>query len=84
LIWVLRASYRLEKATIIEGLEKLLSTTTFSFEDRDLLRAALDDYAAGSADFSDYVIGRRNVRAGCEHTVTFDRRLSRGRSFAVL
>jgi predicted nucleic-acid-binding protein len=49
-----------------------------------LLRAALTDYVKGAGDFSDYVIGRRNMRAGCEHTVTFDRPLNGGPSFVLL
>ncbi len=36
----------------------------FSFDDRELLRCALDDYASGAGDFADYVIGRRNARVG--------------------
>ena len=84
LVWVLRAAYRLGKQTIAEALDKVMSTAIFSFDDRELLRAALTDYLKGPGDFSDYVIGRRNTRAGCEHTVTFDRRLNRESSFVLL
>jgi len=82
--WVLRAAYRLSKPTIADALEKLLSTAIFSFEDRELLRSALADYAEGAGDFSDYLIGRRNARAGCEDTVTFDRSLRDQPSFRQL
>ena len=51
---------------------------------RELLRSALADYRDGSADFSDYVIGRHNARAGCQHTVTFDRSLRDGPTFQML
>jgi predicted nucleic-acid-binding protein len=61
-----------------------MSTAVFSFDDRELLRHALGDYRDGSGDFSDYLIGRRNARAGCEHTVTFDRSLREGSKFHVL
>lgn len=83
-VWVLRAAYRLGKATIVEALDKVLSVTVFSFDDRELLRAALHDYREGMADFADYVIGRRNIRSGCQHTVTFDRSLSEDASFHLL
>jgi predicted nucleic-acid-binding protein len=83
-VWVLRAAYRLGKPTIAGALDKVMSTAIFSFDDRELLRAALADYLKGPGDFSDYVIGRRNMRAGCEHTVTFDRPLNRGSSFLLL
>ena len=83
-VWVLRAAYRLGKSTIAEALERVIGTAIFSFEDRELLRSALADYRSGPGDFSDYVIGRRNARAGCEQTVTFDRPLEGQRSFVLL
>jgi len=84
LVRVLRAGYRLDRVEIAAALRRILSTANFSFDDRDLLRRALADYSVGSADFSDYVIGQRNARAGCEATVTFDRALRDNSSFRVL
>jgi len=45
---------------------------------------ALEDYRGGSGDFAGYVIGRRGLEAGCEHTATFDRRLKTSALFQVL
>jgi predicted nucleic-acid-binding protein len=84
IVWVLRVAYRLGKPAIIEALDRVISTAIFNFDDRDLLRRALADYVDGLGDFADYVIGRRNARAGCEHTVTFDRLLSKGSAFVLL
>lgn len=83
-VWVLRAAYRLSKPTIVAALDRVLATAIFSFDDREILRGALADYLDGPGDFADYVIGRRNARAGCEHTATFDRQLSSASSFLVL
>jgi len=84
LVWVLRAAYRLSKPTIIDALDKLISTSAFSFDDRELLRATLSDFNAGSGDFADYLIGRRNLRAGCEQTMTLDRQLKAHPAFSVV
>lgn len=84
LVWVLRGAYRFSKPTVASALDKIMSTALFSFDDRDLLRGALEEYREGTGDFADYVIGRRNSRAGCEQTATFDRSLSDSPSFAVL
>ncbi len=84
MVWVLRAAYRFGKPAISEALDKLMSTVIFSFDDRELLRGALADYLNGPGDFSDYLIGRRNARSGCEHTVTFDRLLGKQTSFVLL
>ena len=84
LVWVLRGAYRLSKPTVASALDKIMSTALFSFDDRDLLRGALEEYREGTGDFADYVIGRRNSRAGCERTVTFDRSLADSPSFSLL
>ena len=83
-VWVLRTGYRLGHDTIGQVLDKLFNTALFVFEDRDLLREALDAYRTGAGDFADYLIGLRNARAGCDHTVTFDRALKNRPSFVLL
>lgn len=84
LVWVLRGAYRFSKPTVASALDKIMSTALFSFDDRDLLRGALDEYREGAGDFADYVIGRRNGSAGCDRTVTFDRSLAGSPSFSLL
>lgn len=75
LVWVLRGAYQLDRETVATSLERMLQVSQFSIEDKDLVRAALEDYRRGPGDFSDYLIGRRNQRAGCHDTATFDRKL---------
>jgi len=56
------------------------------FVEGDLFVAFAPRKAAGEdfADFADYVVGRRNERAGCEVTATFDRGLAGDLKFRVL
>ena len=49
-----------------------------------VVHAAFTDYRDGKGDFADYLIGRRNAAAGCEHTVTFDKDLVGHPAFVVL
>ena len=63
---------------------EVLETSLFAFEDRDVLVRALADFRAGKGDFSDCLIGRRNRRAGCERTVTFDQALKGSTTFGML
>jgi predicted nucleic-acid-binding protein len=84
LAWVLRNAYRFDRATIASTLDKVLSTSLFVFEDREVLRKALDDFRETGGDFADYVIGRRNLRAGCASTVTFDRDVAGRAGFSLL
>jgi predicted nucleic-acid-binding protein len=83
-VWVLRAGYRFGKAAIVNALDRIVATALFSFDDRDLLRRAVDAYRSGGGDFADYVIGFRNARAGCAHTVTLDRALRGEPAFVLL
>ena len=52
--------------------------------DRDRFREALEAYRTGRADFADYLIGATNRAAGCDETVTFDRRLRGAAGFRNL
>ncbi len=84
LVWVLLAAYRLDRITVADALDKMLDEFQLSFDDRDLVRSALTDFRRGPGDFADYLIGARARRAGCSHTVTFDRGLKKSALFRVL
>jgi predicted nucleic-acid-binding protein len=45
---------------------------------------ALEDFTEGPADFSDYLIGRMNERAGANTTLTFDKALKDCQRFTLL
>ena len=83
-VWTLRTGYKLSRERIAEIVDDVLETELFAFEDRNLLREALHAYRTGPGDFADYLIGLRNARAGCDHTVTFDRALKAHSSFVLL
>jgi predicted nucleic-acid-binding protein len=84
LAWVLASGYGLDRAAIADALAGLLDAAAFDVDDRDLAREAVNRYRAGNGDFSDHLIGLRNQRAGCDRTLTFDRRLHRSPAFAPL
>lgn len=75
LVWVLRSSYGYSKDDVAGAVEKILSAEQLEVEDVDAAWLALGDFRGGRADFADCLIGRRNLRLGCETTATFDGRL---------
>jgi predicted nucleic-acid-binding protein len=83
-VWVLRGAYAASKADILRTLSRILDTAQFTIEDADACREALASYGRGQGDFSDYLLGARNRRAGCSMTMTFDRKLRRSDHFTVL
>jgi predicted nucleic-acid-binding protein len=84
LVWVLRGAYSLDRSTIALALDRILATAQIEVDQKDVIRAALEDYREGAGDFADYVIGRRGREAGCEKTATFDQRLKRSELVRLL
>ncbi len=85
LIWTLRGRpYFLDRSAITSAIELLSATPLFVLQSRELVLKALRDYRQGGADFPDYLIGWQNRQAGCEDTLTFDRKLARENGFTLL
>ena len=80
--WVLETAYGFRRAEIVRTLRRLLAADEFAFMDRAAMAAALALYAAGKADFSDYLIGETASAAGSVTTYTFDRELARSPGFS--
>lgn len=74
--WVLRRAYRASDATIATVIASLLDTTEVTVQEHDAVRRALDRTGA-STEFTDALIAELGHRAGCTHTVTFDRNAAR-------
>jgi predicted nucleic-acid-binding protein len=84
LVWVLRSAYGYDRSTVADTLGKLLEAAQLSIDDRDRLRDATGRYATGTGDFADYVLALRNLNAGCDKTLTFDRAHRKGDLFKLL
>jgi len=76
LVWVLGSVYRHTREEIATALSSLLDVVQVSISDRHLVRRALRRYREEKGDFSDYLIGERNIAAGCRVTKTFDKALA--------
>ena len=83
-VWVLDSAYGYAKAEIQAALEKLLQSSTFQFETKDIVWAAFDEYRTVKADFADCLMGRLHQALGCEPTATFDTALRKLSTFQML
>jgi predicted nucleic-acid-binding protein len=77
LVWVLRSLYLLNKAQLIQCLERLLQYHELVIEDHTAVTLALNRFFQFKADFADCLIERLGHAAGCHETVTFDADASR-------
>jgi predicted nucleic-acid-binding protein len=73
-VWVLQRAYGVAKPAMLGVLEGLLRAREILVEDAETHYLALAVSEATSVDYADAVIGQAGKRAGCETTVTFDRR----------
>jgi predicted nucleic-acid-binding protein len=72
--WVLARRYGFDIATIARAVSALLTTDEVVVEAPDIVRRAMRDARVDRTDFADAVIAHLGVEAGCDGTVTFDRR----------
>lgn len=77
LVWVLETSYGHTRAELAPILWKLLAAEEFRIQARADVVVALQAYESTTADFADALLGVQNRRAGCEITLTFDKKAAR-------
>lgn len=69
---ILEQDYHLGRAKVADYLDYILRAPEFSVGEVEAALAALREYRAGRAGFSDYLLAALNQAAGCETTVTFN------------
>ncbi|MDX9978671.1 MAG: type II toxin-antitoxin system VapC family toxin [Lentisphaeria bacterium] len=84
LVWVLGTAYGYSRQQVVPVLRQVLVTDCLVVERHALAWAALNDYAAGNADYADCLIARINREEGAEFTFTFDRKAAKGEGFRLL
>jgi predicted nucleic-acid-binding protein len=82
--WVLDSVYGASRNDVAAAVRSLLSTPPFQVEDADLTQQALQEYAKGKADLSDYLLGLVGQARGARTTYTLDRSLRRAPGFTLL
>lgn len=84
LVWVLESAYGHGREQVAQVLETLLLTEQLTFEDRASTWRAVSRIQAGSADFSDFLVGEVARAAGCDRTATLDGALEGEEGFELL
>ena len=74
LVWVLQKIYRLPRTDIADAIEGLLGAREIVVESADQVAVAVDRLRKGGAGFADQMIALVGQGAGCQATVTFDRK----------
>jgi predicted nucleic-acid-binding protein len=74
LVWVLERAYALPRSDISRALDGLLEARELVIEAADRAAIAVDRYRKGGPGFADQMITLAGQGAGCQATVTFDRK----------
>jgi predicted nucleic-acid-binding protein len=74
IVWVLRSLLRQSAVEIAVHLEHLLATDSLVIQNEQQVFEAAFALKRGMGEFEDALIGALNAWAGCENTLTFDRR----------
>lgn len=77
LAWVLDAAYGYGREPIALAIRTLVDTPPFVSPEKSEVMEALQAYATGPAEFSDYLLVALAKNAGAHTVLTFDRRLLR-------
>lgn len=82
--WVLVSCYGVPRERLLAIVQEFASNSHFVFEDRTVLRGALDAYTHGKGDLSDYLIHGKAMAREARATYTFDRGLRGTEGVVVL
>ena len=82
LAWVLQRRYKVDRSRLAAAFDWLLSAREIEVESKAALSEAVGVFKRGRCDFADALIGAIARRAGCTHTLTFDRDALRLPGFA--
>jgi predicted nucleic-acid-binding protein len=82
--WVLERAYGVEPPDVAAAIERILQADVLVVESEQQVFTAMVALKDGRASFADALIGALGVRAGCERTVTFDRKAIRLEEFSEL
>jgi predicted nucleic-acid-binding protein len=77
IVWVLDRAYGLDDQEIAAVVERILQIDVLVVESEQEVFAAMIALKEGAGSFADALIGALGAKAGCAHTLTFDRKALR-------
>jgi len=82
--WVLKDVYGYERKQIAAAIRAVMNVSELHLESADEIDAAITDYEQSSAGFTDCLLARSNLAAGCDYTITFDRKAAKLKGVELL
>ncbi len=80
-VWVLGRNYKLGAHEMAAAVERMLQADTLVIQNEQQVFEAMVALRSGRGSFSDALIGAVNEWAGCDTTLTFDKKAARAGGF---
>jgi predicted nucleic-acid-binding protein len=77
IVWLLDRVYRFKPGEIAGAIERMLQADVLVVEHEQEVFTAMIAFRRGQGSFADALIAELGRRAGCGHTLTFDRKAPR-------
>ena len=77
IVWVLERAYRFPARQIARAIERMLQADVLVVENEQEVFTAMIALKQNRGSFADALIADLGTRAGCSHTLTFDRKALR-------
>ena len=83
-VWVLSSVYELPDGQIADAVERMLQADTLTIQNEQQVFTAMVSLRRGWGGFADALIAALGAWAGCESTLTFDKKALRLAGFELL
>ncbi len=83
-VWVLGSVYELPDGEIADTVERILQADTLAVQNEQQVYTAMVALRRGWGAFADALIGALGAWAGCESTLTFDKKARRLTGFEIV
>jgi len=83
-VWVLGSVYGIPDSDIVRAVEKLLQADTLTVQNEQQVFTAMIALRTGHGSFADALIGAVGIWAGCDATLTFDKKSLRLGGFELV
>lgn len=83
-VWVLNRTYAFTRVQVARVVEALLAMDNVNTGPKAVIQAALIGFETHGGDFNDHLIAAIDQDAGCDYTLTFDKKAARSKRFKLV
>lgn len=83
-VWVLERTYKIRGTQVRSVVTSMLAMDTLKLASPDLVKEAIRQHQLHGGGLNDHLIAAYDRAAGCEYTLTFDRKAARSKRFRLV